>query len=278
MADKADTHGGMRYGTAMSIDFSRNAGIYDRRHGRVVDPDLVRKLVEAAGLKPGQPVLDLASGTGRVALGLARAGFDVTATDISADMLGALAAKADGTGLRTRVVEGIHLPFADDSQSAVTLARVLYLVRNWRGYLAEIDRIAAPQGVILHEWGNGDARSPWVRYRERLREALAALGHADAFHPGARTEGQVEARLRELGWTRAASVPSGPGTPMTLGDFIRMVETGEASYLWHVPVEIAAHVVEGMRVWATDTLGELGQRMELPGDARWRIYRRTRLA
>ena len=259
----------------MSIDFSRNADIYDRRHGSVISEDLVSALTKAAGLKPGQPLLDLASGTGRVALGFARAGFVVTATDISADMLATLADKAEGIPLATQKIDGDRLPFPDESQPAISLARVLYLIPGWQSYLSEVHRVAAPAGVLLHEWGNGVPSSPWVRYREELRTRLARLGHANTFHPGVRTEAEIEAYLSELGWRCQASVPSGPGTSMTLGHFITMVETGEASYLWHVPDEIKTTLVPAMRDWASDSLGNFDQPIELPGGACWRVYRRV---
>jgi SAM-dependent methyltransferase len=55
----------------------------------------------AAALAPGEPVLDLGAGTGRVSLALARAGRAMIGLDIDRDLLAALDARADGLPVRT---------------------------------------------------------------------------------------------------------------------------------------------------------------------------------
>jgi|GEM_PF-4526787 len=258
----------------MSIDFSRNAKVYDQRHGNEISRGLVDELVKVAGLSPKHPILDLASGTGRVALGLARAGLNVTATDISANMLDQLKIKAGTLPIKTQTLSVGALPYTDKSWAAISLARILYLIPDWPDYLDEISRILSSDGVLLHEWGNGDPSSPWVKYREALREKLCANGFKDIFHPGARREDEIHAYLDDLGWNNVASVSSGPGTRMTLGDFIHMVETHEASYLWNVPEDVQTRILPALRHWAEERLGSLDQTIEMPGHAHWQIYRR----
>jgi SAM-dependent methyltransferase len=67
-----------------------------------VDLDLWRTL---AAERPG-PLLDLGCGTGRVALQLAAAGFDVTGLDPEPSLVAALAARARDRGLRLRASVG----------------------------------------------------------------------------------------------------------------------------------------------------------------------------
>ena len=50
------------------VDFSRNAPIYDRRHGRMLPSDIVRSLASASALNHGDLVLEVGAGTGRAAL------------------------------------------------------------------------------------------------------------------------------------------------------------------------------------------------------------------
>lgn len=53
----------------------------------------------------GQPVLDLACGTGRLLLPLLRAGVDIDGADISADMLGLCRQRAAGEGFEAQLYE-----------------------------------------------------------------------------------------------------------------------------------------------------------------------------
>ena len=91
------------------------------------DPRWRRAMVDAIDPRPGQRVLDVATGTGMVAFELARrGGCEVTALDQSEQMLaGARARFADAPSLADRVTfvrgEAEHLPFADDEFDALTL-------------------------------------------------------------------------------------------------------------------------------------------------------------
>ena len=60
----------------------------------------------AAARRARGPVLELACGTGRLALALARAGIDITGLDISAPMLALAKKKAGKEGLRVALVRG----------------------------------------------------------------------------------------------------------------------------------------------------------------------------
>jgi len=60
--------------------------------------EVFRTLLERFGCASGS-LLDLACGTGSVTLELARAGYDITAVDLSADMLAQARAKFDAAGM-----------------------------------------------------------------------------------------------------------------------------------------------------------------------------------
>jgi precorrin-6B methylase 2 len=64
------------------VDFSRNAGVYDERHGSVIPDDVLQALAAAAELRRGAAILDLGAGTGRVTVALAMAGCDVVARSV----------------------------------------------------------------------------------------------------------------------------------------------------------------------------------------------------
>lgn len=84
--------------------------------------DLGPELVAACGIGPGQRVLDVAAGSGNVAIRAARAGADVVASDLTAESLdaGSEEAKSLGVALDWVVADVQDLPFDDASFDVVT--------------------------------------------------------------------------------------------------------------------------------------------------------------
>ena len=79
---------------ADSVIFDQAAGCYDRTRGlppRIAARQTELLAAELAGT--AGPVLEIGVGTGRIAVPLAEAGFRVLGVDLSAPMLGVLAAK-----------------------------------------------------------------------------------------------------------------------------------------------------------------------------------------
>jgi SAM-dependent methyltransferase len=79
-------------------------------------------LVEACGISPGQRVLDVAAGTGNVAIRAAEAGAQVVASDIPPKHFGAGRREAAVRGVQVEWVEADAeaLPFADEEFDVVT--------------------------------------------------------------------------------------------------------------------------------------------------------------
>jgi demethylmenaquinone methyltransferase/2-methoxy-6-polyprenyl-1,4-benzoquinol methylase len=117
--------------------------------------DLVTWLGPPRGGSPYR-VLDLAGGTGDVALRIVRAGGSGTTAvicDISPEMLevGRRKVANEGLGDRISLVEGNAeaLPFADRSFDAVTIAFGIRNVTHIDRALAEMWRVLAPGGHLL---------------------------------------------------------------------------------------------------------------------------------
>ena len=72
-------------------------------------------LVDTVDVQPGQRVLDVAAGTGTSAIPAARRGADVTATDLTPELLdvGRAAAAAEGLDITWQTADAEALPFAD---------------------------------------------------------------------------------------------------------------------------------------------------------------------
>ncbi len=173
------------------INYDRNASQYDRRHGSYLADDELDRLVQAARLSPPSTVLEVAVGTGRVSIPLANRGFGVIGLDRSHEMLGELEQKESRRLVLRIRGDARQIPISDEASDAV-IARLLYLIPEWELTLREAIRVLRRDGVILHEWGNGSPDEAWVKIREKARELFEAEGIEDPFHPGARTEEEVD--------------------------------------------------------------------------------------
>jgi ubiquinone/menaquinone biosynthesis C-methylase UbiE len=116
--------------------------------------EATQRMLEAAGLGPGNHVLDIGAGTGDQSLLAARRvgpdGF-VLATDISAEMLGITARVAQQEGLTaitTRVMDAQQLDLQDNAFDAVICRLALMLIPNPKLALREIRRVLKPGGKL----------------------------------------------------------------------------------------------------------------------------------
>lgn len=120
-----------------------------------IDRSWRRKVVKAATDTSPRSILDVATGTGDLAIQLARAagGASVTGIDLSEGMLAVGRRKVAEAGLDRRVtlIQGdcLALPFPDGAFDTVTVA---FGVRNFehldRGY-AEMARVLRPGGKLI---------------------------------------------------------------------------------------------------------------------------------
>lgn len=257
----------------MAINYDRNAAVYDKRHGAEIAPHIAQSVMTLAELRVGDSLLDLASGTGRGSLAFARQGLEVTASDISSDMLEQLMKKGGGLALTTQLISASALPFAKGRFDAVSLSRAMYLIAEWRAVITEAARVLKPGGVFIHEWGSGSEDDVYARIREYLRNLLLKAGVKQIFHPGARTEAQVEQALRASGFETVGAVETGPGLPITPRGFIDKIISRECSYLWDVSDDISGPAMEQVWEYAAREFGDLDTEIFMPENSWWRVYR-----
>lgn len=184
MPDRAERRSSARKSHALEL-FAGLPTRYDRM-GAILsfgqDPRWRRALVAAIDPRPGQHVLDVATGTGMVAFELARRGCEVTGLDQSERMLsGARAKLREHRALADRVTfvqgEAERLPFADGEFDALTFTYLLRYVDDPAATLAELGRVVRPGGRIgMVEFGvpgSPPLRSLW---RVHTRLGLPLLG------------------------------------------------------------------------------------------------------
>src|SRR5512140_997520 len=110
--------------------------------------------VMVANLRPGQQVLDIAGGTGDLALAFAKkvgATGQVVHTDINEAMLrtGRDRLLDAGVSLPTLVCDAEKLPFASDSFDLVSVAFGLRNLTHKDLALAEMNRVLKPRGKLM---------------------------------------------------------------------------------------------------------------------------------
>ena len=154
MARSGEVHAAhSSYERGMSQDPSKSIwalGDYDR-FAVALMWEIGPVLVQAASISAGQRVLDVATGTGNVAIRAAQTGADVTALDITPEHFEAGRRHARASGVEVRWVEGdaAELPFGDDEFDVVTSSFGAMFAPDHRRVADEILRVCKPGGVIV---------------------------------------------------------------------------------------------------------------------------------
>jgi demethylmenaquinone methyltransferase / 2-methoxy-6-polyprenyl-1,4-benzoquinol methylase len=157
------------------------------------DPRWRRAMVRSVEARPGQRVLDVATGTGLVARDLVeRYGCSVVGLDQSAPMLSRARSKlaADPRlAERVELVEGEaeKLPFADDEFDHLTFTYLLRYVDDPAATLRELARVVKPGGrVACLEFctPRGVWLWAWRLYTRILLPALGRLASREWFEAG----------------------------------------------------------------------------------------------
>jgi demethylmenaquinone methyltransferase/2-methoxy-6-polyprenyl-1,4-benzoquinol methylase len=130
--------------------FDRIAGVYDLMN-TVMTAGLHHRwrerAVDLARVGPGDRALDVATGTGDLAIALARRGADVVGSDFSEGMLAR--ARQKDPSIRWERADALALPYADDSFAAATVG---FGARNFGDLeqgLREMARVVRPGGRVV---------------------------------------------------------------------------------------------------------------------------------
>ena len=149
------------------------AEIYDAQFVPALFQPWARRVVEIAGIRPGQRVLDVACGTGVLACAAAaRVGAtgSVTGLDANAEMVAV--ARRKRPDLAWRVGHAEALPFPDASFDAVVSQFGLMFFQDRRAALREMMRVLRPGGRLVVAVCDGLAHSPGYAVLAELLQRL----------------------------------------------------------------------------------------------------------
>jgi demethylmenaquinone methyltransferase / 2-methoxy-6-polyprenyl-1,4-benzoquinol methylase len=130
--------------------FDRIAGVYDAMNS-VMTAGLHHRwrerAVDLARVGPGSRALDVATGTGDLAIALERRGADVVGSDFSEGMLER--ARAKSAAVRWEQANALALPYPDDSFDAATVGFGARNFSDLQQGLAEMTRVVRPGGRVV---------------------------------------------------------------------------------------------------------------------------------
>lgn len=187
---------------------------------------LSERFADLAGVAPGQRVLDVGCGTGRLTRELvARVGAEaVSAADPSEPFVGAMRERFPGVDVRHAPAE--HLPFDDHTFDVALAQLVVHFMSDPVAGITEMARVTRPGGrVATSVWDYGGGRSPINPFWD----AVATLGlpvSDEISRPGTRQghlvelseeAGLADPRAAEIVVERAFATFDGWWEPFALG-------------------------------------------------------------
>ncbi len=175
--------------------FNDIAPTYDRLNhilSMSIDRLWRRRVVRIVRRLGAQRILDMATGTGDLAIAMARHIDNATicGADLSPEMLAVAKRKVEQQGLDERITltecDAEHIDMASESVDAVTVAFGVRNFENIEACLAELRRVIKPEGhLVILEFSNPNNRLIGAIYRLYSHRILPFIGGLISHNRGA---------------------------------------------------------------------------------------------
>lgn len=147
----------MRSGLERSVEegnnkrfWSRYAKLYDFEVDRFSHRAYERMYqLMSESLDPAMDVLEVATGTGLIALNIAGSVGSVAATDFSPGMIAKASRKAVPANVTFSIEDATSLSFANASFDAVVISNALHIMQNPKLVMENIRRVLKPDGLLI---------------------------------------------------------------------------------------------------------------------------------
>lgn len=235
-----------------SINFNRAATFYDatRKLRDDIADQITHALLAQIRGAGADRVLEVGIGTGRMARPLMREGVQMVGVDISTEMMGQLVAQLtpEHTPPELLLGDATALPFPDGSFRAAMVVHVLHLVKSVEGTVAEIKRVLAPGGVLLHQTRRPDeeTQQAWDSHDEFWTDICRARGHELIRRP---TQERITKVLTDSGATANVVELAGSEHESSIKEELDNLRARRHSWSWLIPDAIVADSMGEFEAW-----------------------------
>ena len=207
------------YSKAKRADYTKEAEVYDSKRfsdflGRFYSDLTNTILFDVLDVKEGEKVLDLATGTGRVAVGLAEKGIRILGVDLTWKMLEQAKRKALEKKLKNihfNVANALHLPFKSDTFDKIVSIRFFHILpfAMQKSIIQEVKRVLKPGGTFTVEFNSPfaglflwalrrDHLVIWPRQVKALFQGMTVVKRVGVMLPGVGRIARVNAKAASI--------------------------------------------------------------------------------
>ncbi len=214
-------------------------------------PVAIRQALHAHGeIDAGDRLLEVGCGTGRIGAQFNAAGDNYFGLDLSIEMLREFQRKKFARGPNLVHADGCLLPFGDRIFTAVLMMHVL-APGNWRGLLAEAQRVLRRGGVLAIGRTQAPPEGVDATMRNRLAELIAGMGIAEPLPDRSAVDEWLRAKsarhmeIRPARWT----------LDRTPREFLLRKRT--AARFASLPADVRETAIRSLADWTEQRIGPL---------------------